>query len=136
MGFLKKLLGKKPNDKIALIRDLVKERVESDPFVKHLVEIESLSEFELMGLPEATVVTIVESYMIFTQKQGILSEEALGLIENHRSAIRSGEIPSPLTLTSYVKYRLALDHSRGLSIPEASVDRVIEKAKVFFSQFV
>lgn len=136
MGFLKKLLGKKPNDKIALIRAMVKERVESDPFAKHLVEIESLSEFELMSLPEGTVVTIVESYMIFTQKQGMLPEEALGLIENHRSALRSGEIPRPLTLSSYVKYRLALDHPNGISIPESSVDRTIEKAKVFFSQFV
>lgn len=136
MGFLKKLLGKKPNDKIALIREMVKDRVESDPFAKHLVEVESLSEFDLMSLPEATVVTIVESYMIFTQRQGILPEEALGLIENHRSKLRSGKIPSPLTLASYVKYRLALDHPRGLSIPETSVDRTIEKAKVFFSQFV
>ncbi|MBN1103473.1 MAG: hypothetical protein JXL84_08700 [Deltaproteobacteria bacterium] len=136
MGFLKKLLGKKPNDKIALIREMVKERVEGDPFAKHLVEVESLSEFELMSLPEATLVTIVESYMILTKKQGILPEEALGLIENHRSTLRSGEIPRPLTLASYIKYRLALDHARGISIPEASVDRTIEKAKVFFSQFV
>lgn len=136
MAFLKKLFGRKPKDKIGLIRELVKERVENDTFVKHLVELENLSNFELMSLPEATIVTIIESYMILTKKQGISSEEALDLIENHRAMSISGELPSPLTLRNYIKYRLDLEHSHGAPLAEDFVDKTIEKARIFFLQFL
>ena len=135
MGFIKKFLGKGPGDKIGLIKELVRKRVEDDSFAMHLVKVDNLSDFELMGLPEATIVTIVESYEILTKKQEMSEKEALGLIESHRARVASGELPCPLDLCRYVKYRLALEHSHGVPLTESIIEETIDKAKKFFSQF-
>jgi len=137
MSFLKKLFGRKLDSKIELIQKLVRRRAENDPFAKHLVkEVDGLSEFELMGLPEGTIVTIVESYELMTKRQGLSSDEALELIESHRAMAASGEIPTPLTLTNYIRYRLELDHPDGVPPADVEVEEAIHEAKNFFSQFL
>ena len=44
----------------------------------------------------------------------------------------AGIMPSPLTLSTYIKYRLSLEHSHGIPISDEFVDEAIEEAKGFF----
>lgn len=104
MGILSRLLGLGGTSKDKLIKNLVKERIGSDPmaasmgFDKNMVD--SLTDIQLAGLPEATIVTIVETWAILSKK-GIPDAEILERIEAHRSSLGdSGIMPSPLTLSS------------------------------------
>ena len=66
MGLLDNLLGRRPS-KIDLIRNLLKARLSSDPTARlagitpELVDEQS--DKDILGTPEATVVTIVESFI-------------------------------------------------------------------------
>jgi hypothetical protein len=78
-------LGSANSDKIKIIKGLVRERVQNDPIASKLGDIDGLSETMLMGLPEATIVTIVETWAIL-RKQGVGEEEILKRIEAHRAS--------------------------------------------------
>ena len=98
-----------------------------------LGNINSLSESVLMGLPEATIVTIVETYWQL-KGQGVSEEEILEKIENHRASLGdSGTLPSQLTLSNYIKYRLKLEHSQGAPISSAFIDEAIQEANEAFA---
>lgn len=136
MGILSKLFGGSGTNKNKLIKNLVKERIGSDPmaasigFDKSMVD--SLTDFQLAGLPEATIVTIVETWTLLSKK-GIPEENILKHIEEHRSSLGdSGNIPSPLTLSNYIKYRLELEHGHGASIREDFIDYAVGIAKRAF----
>jgi len=119
-------------DKIELIRNLTKKRVENDPIASMLGDIDSLPETMLMGLPEATIVTIVETWAIL-RKQGMGEEEILRRIEDYRASFGDyGDLPKPLTLQNYIKYRLGLEHAHGAPISEEFIDYAIEAAKQTF----
>ena len=121
------------SDKIELIKNLVKKRVQNDPIASTLGDIDSLSETMLMGLPEATIMTIVETYCMMKRQGNLPDEEIFEAIEAHRSMLGdTGTIPSPLTLSSYIKYRLGLEHSHGAPLRSKFVDKAIEEAKRFF----
>ena len=122
------------SDKIELIKNLVIKRVQNDPIASMLGDIDSLSETMLMGLPEATIVTIVETWAML-KKQGVSEEEILQRIEAHRASFGDyGDLPKPLTLPSYIKYRLDLEHGHGATISEKFIDYAIEAAKQMFSK--
>jgi hypothetical protein len=59
MGFFKKLLDKTTNSKNELIRRLAIHRIANDPWAKAMGAeskmVRSLEEFQLLGLPEATL---------------------------------------------------------------------------------
>lgn len=118
-------------DKWGLIKDLVRLRLSSDPhsatagFDPRMVE--SLSDFELLGLPEATIVTIVETWAIGTLA-GIPDAEIFARIEDYRSLLLPRrELPVPLSLTDYVKYRLALEYPPPIG--ELFVESAVKLAK-------
>ncbi len=133
--------AEKHKDKIKLIRDLAKRRVQNDPvtsmsgdIVSILADIESFSEIELMGLPEATIVTIVETYRQ-GKNRGLPDKEILETIENYRVSFDGnvGTLSSEMTLSNYIKYRVRSEHysapiSISIGISDNFIDYAIEEA--------
>jgi tetratricopeptide (TPR) repeat protein len=120
-------------DKSALIKDLVGLRMRHDPHSMWASTrawyAESLSDFQLAGLPEATIVTIVETWAIGT-RAGVPDAEIFARIEDHRSGpLPRGELPTPLNLTNYVKYRLALEYAHEGPIGELFVESAVKLAR-------
>lgn len=139
MGLFSKILGSKllggGIDKTALIKRLVRLRCRNDPMAEVMgiddEMIDSFSTFQLMGLPEATIVTIVEMWAI-RHKQSIPDSAIFSIIEKLRSHMYpSGQLlPSPLNLTNYIKYRLSIElPSSAYPIDEPWIDAAVEVAK-------
>jgi len=122
--------------KLSLIRQLIKIRVQNDPLLKkkyegkNVPEVYDFPEIVIMGLPEATIVTIVESYWMMKDMTTKSDKEILEAIERHRKTLfpESGPMPSLLTLSNYIKYRLNLEHSHGVPISSEFIDECIKKA--------
>jgi hypothetical protein len=101
-----------------LIRQLAKQRIATDPMAAALgltaATIDSLPELQLAGLPEATILAIVETWAIL-RGQGIAESEIFAKIEAHRSATTLSRATSstgwPLSTTP------ALRSPQGLSTP-------------------
>jgi hypothetical protein len=135
MGLWSSLFGGSRPSKNDLIRALAKQRVRQDPmasamgFNEHMVD--SLGMLQLAGLPESTIASIVESYATL-KKHGSPDHEIFTLIEAHRSSIGSGEIPHPLNLESYTKYRIELEHSHGAPISEEYVAEAVRVCRQHF----
>jgi len=138
----------KYKDKIKLIRDLSKRRVQNDPVTSMsgdvasiLGDIESFSEIELMGLPEATIVTIVETYWQ-GKTRGLSDKEILETIENYRVSFDGnvGTLPSEMTLSNYIKYRVRSEHysapisNVSIGISDNFIDEAIKEATRAFTQ--
>jgi hypothetical protein len=119
-------------DKNALIKDLVRLRVRNDPLAAQMgfneSDVERLSGFQLAGLPEATIATIVETWSTL-KKRGVAQAMIFAQIELHRSRIGSGPLPNPVTLASYVQYRLEIEHSDGAPMDPLFIDAAVEVAK-------
>ena len=117
-----------------LIRALVRKRTRTDPLARRLGNIDSLPDYVLMGLPEATVVDVVERYWrIKSRDPYVFDEKILKGIEAQRAKLRDpGSLPSPLTLSCYIKYRVSLEHSHGASLLPDFVDEAIEEANKVF----
>ncbi len=121
--------------KVQLIRTLLRERLELlGVFDKYRSEFEATPDAALMGVPEATIVVNVESYVFFS-RQGLDDRAIFARIESHRGTLGpTGVLPSPLTLESYIEYRLKLDHAAGTPMPPGFVRRAIQRSLEFFSQ--
>lgn len=135
MGFLNKIF-KKDVDKYALIKQLAKQRIRSDPFAKAMgvkeSEVDKLSKMHLMGLPEATIVSIVETWASL-RKEGTNEGEIFQLIEEHRKKLKGGhELPDPINLESYIKYRVKVENESGSPVYETFIDDAIEICKAKF----
>ena len=132
MGLLSKLFGGAGPNKEELIKSLVKERIKLDPMAESMGfnedMVDSLGTMQLMGLPEAAIVTIVETYAL-SLKSGAPDEAILNHIENHRSQLGAGTMPSPLNLDSYIKYRIKIEHEYGAPISEELISRAIKKTR-------
>jgi hypothetical protein len=120
--------------KSELIRSLLRERLEIlGIFEQFRREFEATPYVVLMGVPEATIVVNVESYVAF-KRQGLDDSAIFARIEAHRATLgATGVLPSPLTLETYIEYRLKLDHPEG-SIPPGFVRRAIQRSLEFFSR--
>lgn len=122
--------------KISLIRQLIKIRIQNDQLLKkkyegkNVPEVYDFPEIVIMGLPEATIVTIVESYWMMKDMTTKSDKEIFEVIERHRKTLfpESGPMPSPLTLSNYIKYRLNIEHSHGVPISNKFIDDAIEAA--------
>jgi len=133
MGIFKKLFDGGMS-KENLIKKLVRKRLQNDPIAKMLGNVDDLSDLELMGLPEATIVTIIETYCTMKHQANLPDDEIFEAIEAHRSMFGDkGEMPSPLTLSSYIKYRLGIEHSHGAPISSKFIDEAIGETKRFFT---
>lgn len=118
--------------KLELIKKLARARVQEIPWLGSFGSIDNLTELELLGLPEATVVCIVETFAVL-KTHGKRDEEALLAIEEHRASFGDfGPLPRPLTLESYVKYRVQLEHSHGLGLTDDSLSTVIKTSLTNF----
>jgi hypothetical protein len=61
-------------------------------------------------------------------------QEIFEAIEAHRSMFDDkGIMPSPLTLSSYIKYRLEVEHSHGVPISSEFIDEAIDIASGVFA---
>lgn len=134
MGLLKKLFGG-GSSKEDLIRNLAKKRVREDSMASQMGfdegMVNSLGTMQLLGLPEAAIVTIVETYAL-SLKSGASDEAILNHIENHRSQIGSGILPSPLNLESYIKYRIEIEHSHGAIISKEFISEAIAVSRAHY----
>ena len=83
--------------KVELIRALLRERLETlGVFDKFRSEFEATPDVALMGIPEATIVVNVESYVFF-KRQGLDDRAIFARIEAHRATLGpAGVLPSPL----------------------------------------
>lgn len=118
--------------KLELIKKLAKARVQKIPWLGSFGSIDNLTELELLGLPEATVVCIIETFTLL-KTHGKRDEEALHAIEEHRASFGdSGPLPRPLTLESYVKYRVQLEHSHGLGLTDDCLSTAIKTSLTNF----
>ena len=106
MGLWKLPIGGGRSSKEELIRNLVKKRVSNDPMASRMVD--SIDALHLICLPEANIVTIVETYALMKQL-GASDQQIFDSIETHRSTIGTGAIPNPLNLESYTQYRIAVE---------------------------
>lgn len=119
-------------NKNELIACLVGHRIRSDPMARQMgfdeTIIKSLRPDQLAGLPESTIITIVETWATLLKK-GFSEAEIFARIEEHRSRVfPRGCLPSPLTLADYVKYRIRLEHAHGAPIDESFVEAAIDTA--------
>lgn len=134
MSIFSNLFRQRPS-KMDLVRRLLKARLAADPMTTLLglspEVVDTQPDELLLGTPEATITTIVETYVTMKQ-QGIDERQILELIEELRSVIGSDIIPSPLTLRSYIRYRVSLEHSNSAPVSDASLDYSIQEARVFY----
>jgi len=123
MGIFSWLFGS-GSKKVELIRQLATKRISRSP-IPLPQKPSSLPTIQLMGLPEATAITIAESYFGLTQR-GVSELEALIAIEAHRSSLGDkGELPRPLSLLSYISYRLKLECDSPLQMNSAEIQEAI-----------
>ena len=122
-----------------VIRALARKRLlehGAPPFV--LKELQELSDELLDGLPEGTILACAESLVSLTA-QGLTERQAFEAIEQHRSQFKlGGGLPKPLTLASYVRYRLDLEGVPGPPIADGYIgeacDFAIRAARLAFGQ--
>src|SRR5205809_975029 len=112
MGFFSNIFGP-TRTKFDLIRHLIKERVREDPGAEAIgitpKMVDQQSDDVLIGTPEGTVVTIVETYHSL-RDSGASLVEALVAIEQHRNQFISGRMPISASLSTYISYRVRLEH--------------------------
>ena len=124
--------NKKVNDnftrKNSLIRHLIKKRVqENNTLTMSESEIDSLEGLKLDGMPESTIVSIVELYCAL-KGTGAQENEILQYIETAREGVRQsiGEMPSNLTLNSYINYRLKTEHNNTSGLTDKFISYAIK----------
>ena len=105
--------GMLPAEKLRLVRKLLEERTKQSFLGRLFLNVHKIDDTTVMGTPEGTIVTIVDTYYIF-RKGGVSSAEALAAIENYRSTLIRGKMPNGADLSDYVKYRVRLEHSRAV----------------------
>lgn len=126
----------KLNKKIELMRQILKKRIENDLSLiekyreRPVPKVDDLPEIVLMGLPEGTIVSIVETYWVLKKKTMATDQEIFEAIEKHRSILfpKSTISQLPLTLSSYIKYRLSIEHAQGFPLSNEFVDEAIDVA--------
>jgi len=133
MGFLGKLLGG-TGSKTGFIRSLVKQRISSDSAAQSagftLDMVDSLSGMQIRSLPEAGILSNVETYLKM-KKLGATDLDVFQRIEAHRSRMVSGTMPDGCDLRRYIKYRVHLENSQGAPISNESIDSSINQAIEF-----
>jgi len=139
-------------EKEKLIKELAKKRIPEYTGIN----VDSLSAFDLMGLPEATIVTIVGTYSTMKYKQRIPENKIIEKMQALRSSF--GDLGEPVSkesflssmedfisffnystksasLKDYIKYRLDIEYPFTVLPDNELIDEAIEKAKrVFISQ--
>jgi len=124
------------DNKYKIMRVLLKKRIAENRELSKLYDsgdipkVDSMPEAVLIGLPEGIIVTIVESYWEMKAASDISDREIFIEIEQHRKSLfpESGKLPSALTLSSYVKYRMRIEHTEGVQVGDKYIDEAIKIA--------
>ena len=122
-------LGIPPQQKVWLIRTLLEDRAK---ILGLATTMGSLDDWQLVGLPEGTIVTIVETYIVM-RGLAVAEEEIFSSIERYRSAAITGNMPRDVDFKSYIKYRIQLEHRHGIS--DDAVEKAIEITSAFIARF-
>ncbi len=128
-----------PSRHLELIKELLWMRIKDDPLTNEngnrtKKDIDDMPEMVLMGLPEATLVSIVHQYWLLKIDKDRSDQNILKTIERDKGqlTIASNAMPSYESLASYIKYRLYLDHSDGAPISENFIHAAIQKANAAY----
>lgn len=129
------MFGHQEPPSIRLARELLRLRISRDIHARQSgmksSMVDGLNQLQIAQSIEASICTIVEAFSRF-QLRGSSERAALLAIEHHRSNLGIGEMPEPLSLSSYVHYRVVLEYS-GPPLPRGHVDRCLFSAENYFS---
>jgi len=135
MNLFCSLFGSNRQNKFVLIKDLAKSRVDKDPMARALgatpSTIDKMNQTMLLSLPEATIASIIETYAVY-KSQGLYDTEILEAHEAEHPVNCATTKPRPLTLTNYIKYRVAVEHGHDAPISEYFIEHEIQKSLEFF----
>lgn len=133
MGLLARFAG---IEKVDLIRLLLMDRVTSDPVAIEAgftaADVKKLADGQVLGAPEATIVTIAEDYLKL-KDQKFSELDAINRIEQHRQSIGRGPGGPPSNIHSFIHYRMSIEHHGG-EIPEPHIDMCIAAAERLFAR--
>ncbi len=134
MSFFSNIFGPK-RTKFDLIRNLIKERLREDPNAVAIgitpEMVDQQPDDVVIGTPEGTVVTIIETYHALRDSGASLAEAVIA-IEQHRNQFMRGRMPIAASLSTYINYRVQLEHADGPKLPPGSVARAIIEATKFY----
>ncbi len=126
MGIFSKLMGMS-DQKVNLIRTLLRQRIALDPTAKAMGQTPALADempmMMLMGLPEATIVTCVESWAQLRQQRVADAEIA------KRIASLRGGAPGANTVEDVIRDRVQAEHGQSGFLPSEHVEACIREAK-------
>lgn len=129
MGFLARLVGVSA-EKEQLIRRLLKVRVTRDPFASAMGQgpefADSVNSLILMGLPEATIVTCVESWAQLKARG--LSESA---IAQKMAVFREGSSFDG-DMVEFIRTHVLSKHGHGGFLPADHIDWCIKEARAVY----
>lgn len=116
--------------KSELTHHLIKKRVSQTPELNmDSSTIDSLEGMMLAGMPESTIVAIVELY-VKLKESDISDKEIFKQFEQMRPG--SGKMPTPLNLNSYINYRLKLEHEDGIGLTDEFTFDAIKTCSNYF----
>lgn len=132
MGWLSelgKLVGGS-GDKESLIRRLLKRRIAQDPNAHALGQTpavaDDLGTQQLMGLPEATIVTCVETWAVLS-REGLSQDEIARRIAQHRGTRYPGD-----GVEALIRICVDAEHGNALYLPSAHVEWCIREARTAY----
>jgi hypothetical protein len=123
------------SEKLLLVRKLLEERTKGSLFGRMFLNVNYVDEATLIGCPEGTIATIVESYYVL-REQGASSEVAVSAIEDHRSNLIPGNLRGSLALEDYVRYRIRLEHRSGRQISDKDISRACFLTSAMAEKFI
>lgn len=100
--------------KLSLIRELLEQRMRDLGFddMESRLKVKELGNVELMGTPEAAIVTIIET-VVKLQRQGLFIGQILLSIENHRKSLEQDD----LTFAEIMSVASGSAEEAGTAIP-------------------
>ena len=127
--------------KLSLIRELLEQRMRRSGYdeLEYRLEVKRLGNNQLIGTPEGTIVTILET-IFKMQKNGLMLGQIISSIESHREKIGSDKNEfneilnvaqgsnSGECVTQYCSYRIYIEHNSMLN-PSEVEDVIIEAMK-------
>lgn len=124
MGILGYAFGTKKMD---LIRLLIEDRVTSDPFAQDsgftIYDVRNLTDMQIMGSAEATVVTISESICDLIINKGVSDIEAINIVDKHRQKTFFSDIPRPNEIFLYIQHRLSVELNAHGQLPDENIKK-------------
>ena len=126
MGILDKLFGSPQSQKLRLIRELARHRIQTDPAAEAAgmdsSMVDSLTDNQLLMLPEASIATIAETYAGLVQ-QRMSPQVAISRIDDFRAASFGGTKSTQTSnIFDFIADRVRLEHKNGLPLDEIFID--------------